>query len=154
MPNCQVSTLHWDPSSQFGSLYDISMNPFQIPNSSLSKLTASQIIYSISINLFIICCHLFEKGIMTEQFDTKRSRFIMGRNSLSSHNHALKNLMQNMLYKVAKIDFWQAITPLWPPLKAKEDRMIHPIFPTIFLYERKCPLPWVHFSAKVNVKKD
>ena len=83
------------------------------------NLRLETIFYRIFVNFsgyFVtICCHLFEKGIMTEQFDTKRSRFIMGRNSLSSHNHALKTWMQNMLYKVAKIDFWQAITPLWPP---------------------------------------
>ena len=62
-----------------------------------------------------ICCHLFEKGIMTEQFDTKRSRLIMGQSSLSSHNHALITWKQNMLYRAAKVDFWQAIPPLWQP---------------------------------------
>ena len=62
-----------------------------------------------------ICCHLFEKGIMTEQFDMKRSRLIMGQSSLSSHNHALITWKQNMLYRAAKVDFWQAIPPLWQP---------------------------------------
>ena len=60
-----------------------------------------------------ICCHLFEKGIMTEQFDTKRSRLIMGQSSLSSHNHALITWKQYMLYRAAKVDFWQTISPLW-----------------------------------------
>ena len=52
---------------------------------------------------------------MTEQFDTKRSRLIMGKSSLSSHNHVLRTWKQNMLYRATKVDFWQAIPPLWQP---------------------------------------
>ena len=58
------------------------------------NLGLETIFYRIFVNFsgyFVtICCHLFEKGIMTEQFDTKRSRFIMGQSSLSSHNHKLR----------------------------------------------------------------
>ena len=83
------------------------------------NLRLETIFYRIFVNFsdyFVtICCHLFEKGIMTEQFDTKRSRLIMGKSSLSSHNHVLRTWKQNMLYRATKVDFWQAIPPLWQP---------------------------------------